>query len=180
MKIVKLFSLIILGTSFLSPILIYTQNPLEHSDQELLGLTEDSIEDQLLLSDEIGEEREVKATEGEPTLRIEYLCNKALLNDAERIELFELQTSELQNQLKMYLGQRIEYPGEMKDYHIEGTVMVEAAFTNDGRVISSKVLKGLHTSCDRASLEALEGFRYNRSAYRGAKRIIIPVAFILD
>jgi TonB family protein len=118
--------------------------------------------------------------EADKALRIDLLSDKLILEDAERLELFDLQTLEIQTELKQYLDQRMDYPVEMKEYHVEGTVIVDCAFNNEGKLISPRIHKGLHPSCDRAALQALEGFQYERGTYKGAKRILVPLAFILE
>jgi TonB family protein len=171
--------ILILSITVFTPALISAQNSVEEYDQDLLGLTEYNMNESQMLSDELHDALDMNK-EADKALRIDILSGKPSLDDAERLELFDLQTAELQTALKQYLDERLEYPTEMKEYQIEGTVIVECVFTQDGKLLSPKIFKGLHPSCDKASLQALQGFEYDRAAYRGAKRIHVPLAFILE
>lgn len=74
------------------------------------------------------------------------------------------------------------YPEEAKASGIEGKVIVKAVINEEGKVLSTEVLRSLSKQCDNAAVEAIAKTEFIPAEENGKTikaEIIIPVSFKL-
>ncbi|GJQ62055.1 MAG: hypothetical protein SCALA702_11080 [Melioribacteraceae bacterium] len=80
------------------------------------------------------------------------------------------------------IGKHVKYPEEAKKANIEGKVFVEAVISKDGKVLSTKVVKGLSKECDAAAEKAIKAVDFTPGEKDGKKvkaTVTIPIMFKL-
>lgn len=90
------------------------------------------------------------------SLRNEYKYDKAFENDKQSVESFY---SSIEKNLK--------YPHSARNSRIQGKVVVHLAVDPQGKIIKSRIAKGLETSCDN---EVLRVVMNNRKLKLGKER----------
>jgi len=86
--------------------------------------------------------------------------------------------------LYAYIGKNMKYPKQARKLGVEGKVYIEFIVNESGKVISSKVIKGIGAGCDN---EALRAFKSYSKAWIPAKhdgkvvkqKMVLPVTFML-
>lgn len=83
-------------------------------------------------------------------------------------------------QLRLFLAQNTVYPEIMYENNKEGKVVLAVNISRDGKIESAKIIKGLTSEFDQASLDAVKLMKriaLNESRYYGNKTIYVPVIF---
>ena len=78
------------------------------------------------------------------------------------------------------LQQKVELPWEAKTFNISGTVKVKCIISKTGKLLSSQITEGLHSSCDNQALKLVETSRFIPAIKSGrpvAGFIELPVRF---
>jgi TonB family protein len=78
------------------------------------------------------------------------------------------------------LAQSIVYPEFALRCGIQGRVYVKALITEDGKVASATIQKGLGFGCDEAALTGIKRHQFTKSETGGHRSVLIPVRFKLS
>lgn len=92
-------------------------------------------------------------------------------------------TQAAQTQVKQYLSQNMTYPESMRNFGIEGTVVVEVFLDKEGQITESKIIRSLYKEFDKAVLRSMNGMKkvkVREKNYVGAHHFLIPLHFNLD
>lgn len=91
-------------------------------------------------------------------------------------------TQAAEKQIANYLLMKLDYSESMKDYAIEGDLVLDVSLNEKGELISHEVLTSPHTllteNVNRV-LAGLDKISIKNQDYRGTTNIKIPVAFSL-
>jgi TonB family protein len=83
-----------------------------------------------------------------------------------------------------YITSNLKYPEEARKNGIEGKVFVEFIVTKEGKVINSKVLKGIHPQCDEAARQVVANSGdWTPGTQRDREvnvRVVLPISFKLN
>ena len=106
--------------------------------------------------------------------------NETIENKAKDKNLYSEATTLAGKQIIDFVQQELTYPKTLKDYRIEGRILIDFLIDQNGNIVQTKIKKGINDEFDRLVLESLDQLKYiqtNHSLYYGAKSIRIPVDF---
>lgn len=98
-------------------------------------------------------------------------------------ELKDQHNKEFIVQVSEFIENHISYPAELRDYGIEGTVMVKLMIDNEGNIKNHRITKSLHEKFDSIVHMQFENFtkiEFTGKAYHGNHMINVPVNFTID
>ena len=78
------------------------------------------------------------------------------------------------------LQSKITYPKIASQTNTEGKVLVQAVVDENGKVISTNVIKGIGAGCDEVALDAVINSKFKPGKQRGKNvkvQVTIPIVF---
>lgn len=85
-------------------------------------------------------------------------------------------------QLSQHLAEQLKYSSLMRDYGLEGKIVIEVTLSNTGEISNTKVIQSPHAHMEDIILKAMEDLKTiatEDNLYYGNKRIRVPVSFSL-
>jgi TonB family protein len=117
----------------------------------------------------------------DPTeVRVISNVEKKASSTADAEALYVEATTIAKVQLSDFINQEVAYPEAFRGHYLEGTVVVDFWIDHNGKIVQTKVMKGISDAFDKAVLEKIEklqALRLNSVEYLGASRIRIPIDF---
>ena len=105
---------------------------------------------------------------------------ETIYSEAEKLPSFEGGMTSLHS----YFQSNLRYPTEAKKQKIEGKVFVEFIVSKNGKINSSKVLRGIGHGCDKAALELINNMpNWLPGELQGKAvnvRMVLPISFKLS
>ena len=71
--------------------------------------------------------------------------------------------------MKLFINNNLHYPLDAIAAHIEGIVSIAYEVSDEGIVVSSKIIKSLYPSCDEEALRIVNMFQYGKVHNRGLR-----------
>jgi len=85
--------------------------------------------------------------------------------------------------MKKFLAENIKYPDEAVRNNIQGTVYVSFVVQQDGKIVDTKVLRGVGSGCDEEALRVVNRMPVWKPGYQNGKAVKVqynlPVHFKL-
>jgi len=84
---------------------------------------------------------------------------------------------------RKYIVENLKFPAEAKELGISGIVYVEFIVEANGSISGVKLLRGIHTDCDREALRVIESMPYwipgRQQGHPVRVRLAVPIRFTL-